>query len=68
MQELEIHITSDSIKIEGKGYKGGECIKDLEKLEKELKLHGIELGTKDQKLKPEYHASGQRSGVEVRGR
>jgi len=44
-----------SVEIEGVGFIGNTCIKELEKIIETLKQFGIEVKIEKQQLKPEYY-------------
>ena len=67
MPEIILSVTPDGMKLEAKGYTGGECLKDLEAVKKELaEKYGIHMEQKDQKLKAEYHTVKEQSKIETR--
>jgi len=58
-EELEVEISPDGIKVEAKGYKGGMCLKDLEKIVQGLAGLGITMEQTEQQKKPEFYQSAR---------
>jgi len=53
-----------SVEIEGIGFIGNNCLKELEKLIEALKQYGIEIRIEKQQLKPEYYHGIEEKQVE----
>ena len=53
MPEMEIIITPEGMTIDASGYRGKDCIKDLEKFVAEMKKHGVSVIITNQNKKSE---------------